>query len=194
MEQIKELLKKIKADIMMSAVVSILVGAAVMIWPGQTTVLLCRAIALILLIMGIAELIAYASNRKVRRFGLPSGIVLTAIGIYIMMKPGIILQILSMLIGIVLVLHGIKDIQLVMEGKTSSSKRWWLPSLFSTITIMFGLMLIWDYFQAATLVAWMLGLALVYDGISDILILMRLSSAQKEAREEEEAIDVEWKE
>ena len=66
--------------------------------------------------------------------------------------------------------------------------------LFSSVTIVFGIFVIWKYFQVAEVAAWLLGLALVFDGVSDLLIIYKVVSAIKRAEEEAEAIDVEWKE
>lgn len=179
-----------RTDITVSAIICVAVGAVVMVWPIQTIVLLCKTLALLLLIMGVANLLTYVADKKTRRFGLISGVVLILLGTFVMVRPTTILQIFSIAIGVVLVLHGIKDIQLVMEGKEYEEKRWWLPSLLATVTLMFGLCLIWSYFQAPIVVIWFFGMVLFYDGMSDLIILAKVKAAQKAAHQEAETIDV----
>ena len=186
------MLKEKKVDITVSAIICAAIGMIVILCPGQTISLLCRALALVLLIMGIADLLAYFVDRKSRHLGLASGAVLILIGIFIMVKPTVIIQLLVIVIGAVLVLHGLKDMQLVMEGKEYEEKRWWLPSLLATITLMFGLYLIWYQFQASTVCVWFLGSALLYDGLSDLIILRKVRNAKKVASQEEEVINEEF--
>lgn len=191
-KEIYVVLKEKKADITVSAILCIAIGSAVILCPNLTIVLLCRTLALILLIMGIANLLAYFVNRKSRHLGLASGAVLILLGTVIMVKPTVIIPLLSIVIGAVLVLHGLKDMQLVMEGKEYEEKRWWLPSLLATITLMFGLYLIWYQFQASAVFVWFLGSALLYDGFSDLIILQKVSNTKKAASQEKEAINEEF--
>ncbi len=190
----RELWERGKAAVTLPAVICIIAGMLVMIWPAQTSMLLCRALAFILLIMGIANILTYLADQQGRRFMLFVGGILTVLGLVILVRPSLILQILSIVIGVVLILHGLKDMQLVAQGKEYEEKQWWLPSLFSTVTIVLGVSIIWNYLQTAVVIMWLLGLALVFDGISALVILEQVSRAKKAARQEEEAIDVEFKE
>lgn len=193
-KEIYVVLREKKTDITVSAIICAATGIAVILFPKQTIVLLCRALALILLIMGFTNLFAYLVNPKSRHLGLASGAVLILLGAFIMVNPTVIFQLLSIVIGAVLVLHGLKDMQLVMEGKEYEEKRWWLPSMLATITLMFGIYLIWYQFQASMVFVWFLGSALLYDGLSDLIILNKVRNANRAVSQEKEVINEEIKE
>lgn len=188
------ILKQMRADIAASAILCIAIGVIIILWPMQTLLLLCYTLALLFLIMGLSMLLAYFTNEKKQQFRLACGVILSILGAFIMIRPTAILQIVSIVIGVVIVIHGIKDMFLVMEGKEYEEKRWWLPSLLATITLMFGSYLIWDYFNASEIFIWFLGVALIYDGLSDLIILAKIKMAQRAARQATEAVDIEFKE
>lgn len=188
------LLKEIKADILLSAVVCVVIGIVVMIWPEKTTMLLCRALALVLLVMGAANAFAYLADREASRFGLASGMVIFALGALIMIRPSLVARMIPIVVGIIFVMHGMEDMQLAMEGKSYGDKSWWISSLFSSATIVLGILLIWKSFSVAMGVTWFLGLMLVFDGVSDLIIVAKVNHAVKTARMEAEAIDVEFEE
>ncbi|MCI5493904.1 MAG: DUF308 domain-containing protein [Lachnospiraceae bacterium] len=188
------LLKEIKADILLSAVVCVVIGIVVMIWPEKTTLLLCRALALVLLVMGAASAFTYLADREAGRFGLASGIVVFALGALIMIRPSLVARMIPIVVGIIFVMHGMEDMQLAMEGKSYGDKSWWISSLFSSATIVLGILLIWKSFSVAMGVTWFLGLMLVFDGVSDLIIVAKVNHAVKTARMEAEAIDVEFEE
>lgn len=190
----KELLKKWRADVIMSAVLCIIAGITVMIWPAAVTLVLGRVIGVVLILMGLKHCITYLQDRGTARLGLASGVVIFALGILVLIRPSIVAQMVAVVVGVVLIMHGLEDMQMGMENKRSGDEGWWLCMLFSAITIMFGIFVIWKYFQVAEVAAWLLGLALVFDGVSDLLIIYKVVSAIKRMKEEEEAIDVEWKE
>lgn len=188
------LLKEIKADILLSAVVCVVIGVVVMIWPEKTTLLLCRALALVLLVMGAANAFTYLADREASRFGLASGVVVFALGALIMIRPSLVARMIPIVVGIIFVMHGMEDMQLAMEGKSYGDKSWWISSLFSSATIVLGILLIWKSFSVAMGVTWFLGLMLVFDGVSDLIIVAKVNHAVKTARMEAEAIDVEFEE
>jgi uncharacterized membrane protein HdeD (DUF308 family) len=194
MKDVREIhakLNAMRADITASAILCIAIGVTVILWPMQTIILLCRVLALLFLIMGISILLPYFADRKIKYLGLASGVVLILLGVFIMVRPTDIVRILPIVIGIVILLHGIKDMLLVMEGKEYEEERWWWPSLLATITLMFGMYLIWNYFQTSVFFIWFLGVALIYDGLSDLIILVKVKTAQRAAHQKAEAIDVE---
>lgn len=190
----KELLKRWRADVIISAVLCIIAGIVVMIWPAAVTLVLGRVVGVVLVLMGLKHGISYLQDRGTARFGLASGVVIFALGVLVLLRPAVIAQMVAVVVGVVLIMHGLEDMQMGMESKRSGDKSWWLCMLFSSVTIVFGIFVIWKYFQVAEVAAWLLGLALVFDGVSDLLIIYKVVSAIKRAEEEAEAIDVEWKE
>ena len=70
----KETLKRIKADVILSAILCVALGVILMIWPTQVTKVLCYILAAILCVMGIGHIISYMRNKLESRLGLATGI------------------------------------------------------------------------------------------------------------------------
>lgn len=190
----KELLNKWKADVLISAVLCIIAGAAVMIWPAAVTLVLGRVIGSVLVLMGLTHGFSYLQDREAGRLGLASGAVIFALGVLILLRPSLVAQMVAVVVGVILIMHGMEDMQMGIESKRYGDSSWWLCMLFSSFTIVFGIFVIWKYFQVAEVAAWLLGLALVFDGVSDLIVAYKVIRAVKRMKEEAEAIDVEWKE
>ena len=58
----KETLKRIKADVILSAILCVALGVILMIWPTQVTKVLCYILAAILCVMGIGHIISYMDS------------------------------------------------------------------------------------------------------------------------------------
>ncbi len=190
----KEILKRIKADVVLSALLCIITGVVVMVWPAAITILLGRMIGLVLLIMGLAHALSYLANREENRIGLASGVVVFALGVLIFVRPELVAQMVSVVVGVILIMHGVGDLQLGLESRRNGDDIWWLCILLSAATILFGVFVIWKYFQVAKVATWLVGLALVFDGLGDLFVVYRVTKAAKRVLEEEDAIDVEYKE
>lgn len=72
--------------------------------------------------------------------------------------------------------------------------KWWVALLLALVTIGFGVLLIFNPFAAVDTLIRFIGIFLIYDGVSDIWIMSRVSKNVKEVRQEMEALTVDGKE
>lgn len=190
----KELLERWKADVVLSAVLCVVTGVVVMIWPATVTLIVGRVIGVILVVMGVTHAFHYLQNREASRLGLASGVVIFVLGVVILIRPELVAQMVAVVVGVLLIMHGLEDMQLGIESKHCGDESWWVCILFSLVTILLGALVIVKYFQMAEVAAWFLGLALVFDGVSDLIVVSKVTHAAKNMKQDAEAIDVEWKE
>ena len=71
---------------------------------------------------------------------------------------------------------------------------WWLALILAILTIGFGILLICRPFAALDTVVMLIGIFLIYDGLSNVWIVSRVSHTVKMARQEAGAVDVEARE
>lgn len=190
----KEILKKIKADVVLSAVLCIVLGIVLFLYTEQTTSLFCKLLAVVLMIMGAAHLITYATDREGNSLRLVSGVIVLLLGVWIFLNPKIIINLIPAIIGVILIFHGVEDLRLAMEAKGGSSSGWISCLVFAIVNLVIGILLIVKAFEAAQVAFKLIGVALIYDGISDIWIVSRTAKAAKEAEQAMNAIDTEGKE
>lgn len=81
-----------------------------------------------------------------------------------------------------------------MEAKNGSSSGWISCLVLAIVNLVIGVLLIVKAFEAAQIAFKLIGIALVYDGISDLWIVSRAAKAAKDAEQEINAIDTEGKE
>lgn len=177
-----EIIKNFKADVLISAVLCILLGIIVMIWPTEVTVLLCKVLAIILIIMGSGHILQYFMDRNNNRIGFASGFVILLLGVWIFTKPTTVVQIIPIIIGVLLLMHGLEDLRLAMEAREFGDSKWWSALVVAMINLLFGVILIWKSLTAVAVTMWLVGLALVYDGITDLVIVLRVRKVTKESK------------
>ena len=64
----KETLKRIKADIIVSALLCIALGIVLLVWPAETIDVFCKILAVGLIIMGGVDIASYFMNRSIHPF------------------------------------------------------------------------------------------------------------------------------
>ncbi|MDE7342279.1 MAG: DUF308 domain-containing protein [Lachnospiraceae bacterium] len=193
----ERILKRIKANVMVSALICIALGVVLVVWPGGSRKIVCMAIGVVLVINGISRLLNFIFGRDGSVFSqmnLVMGIIITVIGGWILFQPGTIIAMIPILVGIIIVIHGINNLQQTVSLCQSRYDKWWVALLLALVTIGFGVLLIFNPFAAVDTLIRFIGIFLIYDGVSDIWIMSRVSKNVREARQEMEALTVDGKE
>ena len=77
---------------------------------------------------------------------------------------------------------------------THGYEKWWSPMILGIISLALGIICIVNAFGVVSLAMKFIGVALIYDGISDLWIVSRTAKAAKAMKQEADALDVDYKE
>ncbi len=191
------LLKRLKTNIMISALLCVVLGIVLVVWPDLSMKIVCIAVGAALLIGGGVRLAVFFAQRNgsmYAQMNLIMGIVLAVVGVWILMKPDKVLAIIPIIVGIVIVLHGVNDLQQAVTLYKGQYDKWWVALILGLLTAGFGILLICKPFAALDTVVMLIGTFLIYDGLSDIWIVSRVYRTAKAMKQEAEALDVEAEE
>lgn len=193
----KNLLKRIKANALLSALIYTALGVVLLVWPELSTNVLCTALGLVLLICGIADILEFVLQRDGSLYynlQLGLGVILCAVGGWLLLRPTLIAVIIPRIIGVLVCFHGCKDFGDALTLRKNKSPRATAALLLGIITILLGAVLVVNPFSAFTTVVRIIGLVLIYDGVSDLWITSQVSYAIKLAEKElqGEVIDVDY--
>ncbi|MCM1049550.1 MAG: DUF308 domain-containing protein [Clostridiales bacterium] len=191
------LLKKIKANAIVSALMCIILGIILVVWPGRTVRTVCMIIGFVLVVSGVNRLCTYIfgkDNSIYSRMNLITGVIVLLIGAWILFRPDQIIELIPVLVGIIVIIHGINDLQQTVTLCQSKYDKWWIALILGIITVGFGVLLIFNPFAAVETLVMFIGVFLIYDGVSDIWIVSRVSHVAKQMKQEMEALEVEGKE
>ena len=190
----KELFQRVKMDMVVSAVLCTVLGLVLVIWPQQTIDIVCKALAVGLVILGIVNLASYFGNRGMHPFSGALGLIVILVGIWIFLSPESIVSVVPIVIGVILVLHGVHDIKMAIETKQNGYDRWWAMLLIAIVSLVFGVLCIVNAFGVVTLAMQFVGVALIYDGVTDLWVVTKAARTAKRMQEEADALDVEYRE
>ncbi len=185
-------IKELKANYVASAILCVLLGLVLIIWPGTTTQIVCRLLGTVLLIYGVVQIAIYLFNRErtiISQGMLILGIILTVFGAWILFKPEMIIKAVPVMVGILIGIHGFHNVVQAIALQKEGYEKWWLALIFGLLTVAAGGFLICKPFEFVETAVRLIGAFLVYDGGSDIWILSRVIKVR---REKERIIDAEY--
>ena len=179
----KLVLQDMKHNYFINAVIMVILGIVLVIWPHILGVMLCYLLGGALIVMGVFQLISFLRGERLgfyNKFVMMMGIVLVLLGIWICAQPRIVLSIIPVVVGIIVLIHGLMDIQYTLDIKKAGSEKWWIALIAAALTLIVGLLLMLNPFTAYEITMVLLGVAMLYDGGSDLALLLFSYLAQRD--------------
>lgn len=189
-----DMLKRIKADMILSALVCVALGIVLLIWPAATIDIFCKVMAAGLIVIGVVNIVSYFANKNLHPFGAVLGPIVLLVGIWIFVRPESVVSLIPIVIGVMLCVHGIQDMKLSFESRANGYERWWGMLLIALVSLLFGVLCIVNAFGIVTLALQFIGIALIYDGVTDLWVVNRAVRANRERQREQEILESPYRE
>lgn len=173
---IERAVREFRWSFVITAVAYILLGLFLVIWPDASMNVLCYLIGGVLTLYGFFNIFSFIFGRD-RSFSieLVIGVVTAAIGIFSLVSPNTIRDILSILLGLIVVIDSLIGIKRAFSLKELDLASWWVFLLLSLASAMLGVlfMIRKELFGEALLIV--VGIVLMYEGISDLVTIIQIS-------------------
>lgn len=186
----RDFIKGIKVNYTASALVCVVLGLVLLIWPGTTTQIVCMMLGTVLLIYGAVQILIYLASRErniVSQGMMLLGIIVAVIGVWILVRPEMVIMAVPVIVGILIAIHGIHNISQAIVLKKEGYEGWWIACLMGILTTVLGAILVYNPFTVVNTIVRLIGIFLIYDGLSDMWIISRVFKVKKE---KERIIDV----
>lgn len=194
------LLKRIKTNALLTAALYAALGLVLLFRPELSATVLCTALGLILVVCGLIDIAVFLRNRDGSLYAgahLVIGIILAAVGIWLMSRPTLISVVIPRIIGALICVHGASDLGDAITLRKNGASHWSTALLLGLVTLALGAVLLLNPFETFTTVVRIIGLFLLYDGISDIWIAAQVGKAIRQAEKDSNAarnaVDVEYR-
>ncbi len=168
---------------MTGGVISAVLGALLLFWPGLTMGIICQFVGAALGVIGVVTAASYFSQPEDTPFrsgSLIAGIPLALIGLFIFLRPAFLIEFIPIVVGVIILLDGIGNLIETSSIMKQGNDKWWISLIFAVITILGGLVLIMRPFGVAKTLMRVLGAVTLYNGLSDIFIASRIKSDIKD--------------
>ena len=163
------MIQKLTRNKTILAIASIVIGVFMMIRRGSMVADLLKIVGYLLLAAGAAYLIFYfiGKNREGVRLGYAA--VAAIAGLVLILRPYSVLNIFPILAGAVLVINGISNLIQASHGEGAPS----YSRIVAIVIIIIGALLIFRPFRIWDALVFIMGAALVLNGLADLDIIRR---------------------
>lgn len=187
----KEWMRKLRADLLLTSVLCVLLGIVLIVWTDTTIGLIGTVFGVMMVAIGAVYLLGFVMKAGSNLLNVILGAIVLLLGVWILIEPSVVATMIPIVLGVLLVGHGIRGLREAWASKTYGFSGWVINMVLAAVSIGIGVYCILKAFAVVKLTFTIIGIALIYNGVSDIWIALSTSKAEREYVNGKELIDVE---
>ena len=152
-------------------IILIVLGAVLVIYPGDTLTIGVKVLGAGLLISAIVAIVSLLIRKdQIEMAVFPwVGAVVTAIaGLVVLLNPELVISVFPIIAGAGILLYGASGLFKAMNYRKGGFGGWKMALVFALITILFGILIVANPFKTATIIVRLIGIILMYNSVSGI--------------------------
>ena len=174
----KKSLKTYKTLAIVLSVVTMALGHVMICWPNISAVAICYLMGAVCIVAGIYEIIRYFDLGLIGvlfRYDLFLGIMSVLAGILLVLHPDGGVVILPVVLGFYIILASVFSIQISTEARHFGFSGWWGALLLGIAGAILGVLMILDPFRGAAALMVFTGISLLVTGVESIYAIICIS-------------------
>ncbi len=165
--------KTVQTNMVFQAVLFIILGLVLLFFPGITLIAIVYCIAAIFAISGIIALVAYFRGNA-HKYKVPgacaTGVFCIILALVMFLFPVAIAGFFSVVLGAILILCGSVNTVRSLTIKALAGSMWIFGCILGVLTIIGGVIIIWNPFDTSALFIMILGVFFLLNGVSDLIV------------------------
>ncbi len=181
-----EALKSIKFEHIVQAIIVIVIGVVFLIWAPAVIPLFAKMLAVLLFLIGVVFVVAYFFKKEKGPMDsgqFAAGILIAAVGAWIFFNPATFTDFIPRLFGVFIILSGLRNLGQTFSLLQYKYDLWWIALILAVITLGLGGYLVFHATEAKEFFVRLIGGFLVYDGVSNLWTISRISKFAKKIRQ-----------
>ncbi|MGN1188196.1 MAG: HdeD family acid-resistance protein [Lachnospiraceae bacterium] len=170
------LFDKIRKDVVLSSIIYLVLGLILLFRPGTALVTIVDVLAIMTAVMGVIRLVTYFARKDAIADGaLIKGILYLILAAVLYFGAGFIISIVPIIMGVLVIISGIVKLQEAMDMMKVRVSGYVPMLLISILSLVFGVVILLNPFATAELLFRIIGIALIYNAVSDLLTVFYFS-------------------
>ncbi len=162
-------LKKLFSNFVLLSALCVLLGLFFIIWPEGINNVISYIIGGVIILVGVLDisrfLMSGGSPEGVGPVGIVRGIIFSAVGLFLILKPDFVFRVISFMFGIYMLASGSLSLYDAMRiRKHNNGAGWQATCIMASVTIIIGLVMLFAPFTQYVV----LGVMLVVSGVTNL--------------------------
>lgn len=186
----RDFLKQIKADYLLSSILCILLGVIFVIFKGGVIDMIGTVLAVAMIAIGVIYLGSFFLSIMTNGVSVVMGILVLAVGIWFLIQPSFVVSLIPIIIGVVLLFHGIRGVMEAVSAKKFGYERWAVSLILAIICLVCGIVCVFCPLGVMEKAIMLIGIVLIFNGVTNIWISATATHAARDFERRNETVDV----
>ncbi len=177
-------LKKTRWDMITSSAICVVLGAVLIFFPDAVNDMISYVIAAAMFLVALIEFYNYFKKdikSEFYRNDLVFGVVALVAGFILLAKVELIKSLIPIVLGAFIIVSGVKKLQNALDLIRLKLSGWKSLLVLCAINIIFGVIMVVCALQTAKVITALIGVGLVYSGVTDIFSVIWVSRNAKKS-------------
>ena len=178
----KEFFRHFRFSMFGAALLCVLLGIALLIWPDVSQTVFCYAFGSMLVLSGLLQIAVYLVGKQkglLSKIMFAGGLISMVAGVWVLLSPGKVLQLTVIVVGVVLIYHGVMDVKYSSDLKRCESRCWAVALLCGLITCAIGVLLLVNPFESMDILFIVVAIGFLFDGASDLFTVVVVADGER---------------
>ena len=165
-----------------AALLCVLLGVALLLWPEASQSVFCYAFGALLVLSGLFQIAAYLVGQQkglLQKLMFAGGLIAMVAGVWVLLSPEKVLTLTVIVMGIVLIYHGVIDIKYAFDLKRCESRFWSVALICGLITCGIGVLLLVNPFEGMDTLFLIVAIGFLFDGVSDLFTVVVVADGER---------------
>lgn len=175
---IKSVFERIRSNWIASSIATIIIGLILLLFPTVTLNFISYCLGAVALVMGVIRTVRYFRQDHTYPFLFQSdlvvGLITIGLGIFMMTQPKTVISLIPHIFGILVAGCGVGNILRAMDAKKAGLSQWGFLLGLAIISVVLGVLIMFNPFGALELVVTIIGGGLIYEGATDLFTTLLL--------------------
>ena len=114
-----------------------------------------------------------------QRYDLAGGLFCLLIAALLLFRAAEVAAVLSVIVGIFILIDSVFKFQIALDARRSGAQSWALMMLLACVSLLLGVLLVFDTFRGQKLLSVIMGAALIYDAAANLFTMFYVNHAIK---------------
>lgn len=186
-DKLERAIREFRWSYIITALAFLVLGIVMVVKPTLAMNALCYLVGIVLTVYGGFNIISFLmAKERIVTFELIVGIFTAAIGIFTLISPSSITNILQLVLGLVIIIDSLLGLKRAFALRDLDSRGWCAMLILSIAAAVLGILFMVKKDLFGTLLFTAIGLVLTYQGISDLISVIQISIVGRRIKKEME--------
>lgn len=186
-DKLERAIREFRWSYIITALAFLVLGIVMVVKPTLAMNALCYLVGIVLTVYGGFNIISFLmAKERIVTFELIVGIFTAAIGIFTLISPSSITNILQLVLGLVIIIDSLLGLKRAFALRDLDSRGWCAMLILSIAAAVLGILFMVKKDLLGTLLFTAIGLVLTYQGISDLISVIQISIVGRRIKKEME--------